>query len=637
MNVEVIDGIIKVWWSGHEDTAWTIAAPEDYKGGYVSLYATGNDLGGVKNFAVYEILDKDIETNVDMNVEVVGEYTVVTVNNDIAKGILKNSTLKGSLQFDSEKFEYCTTIITDSSADRHDNSVHNVTTEGVSLDMTSYSANAVAKFYFKNITGELEFTDFAFDVESVTRTNKEVVSATTTEAVEYDYTGDNGVQDKLIDARDLVRAAKDNQTTSDVRNALVGIHEDNAWVTGVTGEVKDIIYVDATKGSYTGAGTAESPLSNLTLASYRVADGGIIHVVGDYALNDSEKTIGMGGKHITIAGENGNLILTGVSEIDVVGDLTLDNIGVTGITADPSSEAGKNATLNFYANGHHFVVAQNAEFTGYIKNIYAGNLGEMPLETTNMELYGGSYGLIYGGSRSVSTIIESTNLIIGGTVNHDNGFDEMDSSHKYNEFIAVYGGSQNGYIKGDTNVTIQDQAHISVVNGGGYGQSSTVAGTCNVYVNGGKTVGYHGGSLGGTVYKTNLEMTGGETEQIFGGSWTGSYDTWSAGITGSTNVTFTGGTVTRRIFGGCYSENSSNPNIVTGTSTVNIGGDANYTHSYDWTSSGLCAGSCYSTGSDAETSVLNFTAEKYSAYRSYIDTCYRTGKSDTVNSNWTQE
>ena len=252
-----------------------------------------------------------------------------------------------------------------------------------------------------------------------------------------------------------------------------------------------------------------------------------------------------------------------------------------------------------------------------------------------MELYGGSYGLIYGGSCGDSTILGATNLTIGGTVNHDNGFDEM--NHDYNEYIAVYGGSQDGYVKDDTNVTIQDQAHISMVNGGGHGPSSTVAGTCNVYVKGGETVGYYGGSLGGTVYKTNLVMTGGETEQIFGGSWIGNHDAWSAGITGSTNVTFIGGTVTRRIFGGCYSENSGDGNIVIGTTTVNIGGGANYTHSYDSLTIGLCAGSCYSTDSDDEKSVLNLTAEKYVAYSSYIDKGYRSGHSDTVNPNWTQE
>lgn len=588
LNVEVIDGIIKVWWSGHEEVAWTIAAPEEYKDGYVSLYATGNDLGGIKNFTVYEILDEDITTNVDMNVEVIGEYVVVTVNNDIAGGILKSSTLQGKLKFDSEKFNYCTTVIEDVSADRHDNIVHTVTEGGVSLDMTSYSANAVATFYFKNTSDELNFTDFVFDVDSFTRTNKETASATTTEAVVYDYTGAEGTPDKLVDARDLVRAAKDDKTPADVRNALVGIHADNDWVTGVTGEVKDAIYVDAVNGSYTGDGTAESPLSSLTLASYRVADNGTIHVVGDYALTNQENTIGMGGKNITITGESGNLILTGISEINVVGELTFDNIGVTGITADPSTDAGKNATLNLFANGHHFTVTKNARFTGYIKNIYAGNLGEMPLETTNMELYGGSYGLIYGGSRSVSTIIKSTNLVIGGTVNHDNGFDEMDSDHTYNEFIAVYGGSQNGYVKGDTNVTIQDQAHISMVNGGGYGASSIVAGSCNVYVNGGETVGYYGGSLGGTVYNTNLVMTAGTTEQIFGGSWVSNQSGGNANITGNVNVTVTGGTVTRRIYGGCYNEHDSlgilstttykTEFYVNGNVTVTIGSGVNYTH-----------------------------------------------------------
>ncbi len=636
LNVEVIDGVAKIWWTGFEKTAWAVRLT-DYEGGYISLFSQGADVGGFVSFKFQEIKDSAIQTNAHMEVEVLGDYTIVSVTNDIAQGILKNSTFQGNVKYDADKYEYCTTIITDSKVDVHQNVDETASDGSVAVNFQSYNKDAVAKLYFKNKTNAIDYNNFAIADGEAIRANETATKAsvTTTLNIAYDYTGTECSPDKCVDARDLVRAAKDNKAPDDVRNALVGVGSE--WISFIVKEDRTEVYVDATKGTVTGEGTVDSPLNSLQLAAYRVANNGTIHVVGDYAFNEDEKTIGVGGKTITITGENGTLILTGVSDIDVVGNLIIDNIKVTGITVDPTTTDGMNATLNFYANGHHLKVTQNAKFTGYIKNIYAGNSGEMPLTKTNMELYGGSYGLIYGGSCGDSTILGGTNLTIGGTVNHDNGFDEMDSSHKYNEFIAVYGGSQDGYVKGDTNVTIQDQAHISMVNGGGHGPSSTVAGTCNVYVKGGKTVGYYGGSLGGTVKKTNLVMTGGETEQIFGGSWIGNHDTWSAGITGSTNVTFIGGTVTRRIFGGCYSENSSDGNIVIGTTTVNIGGEANYTHSYDSSSSGLCAGSCYSTNSDDEISVLNFTADKYAAYSKYIDNFYKCGNSDTINENWTQE
>ncbi|MBQ2987268.1 MAG: hypothetical protein IJE23_07300, partial [Tyzzerella sp.] len=616
LNVEVIDGILKVWWTGHEAEAWTIDISEEYQGGYVSLYSSGNDKGGIKSFTVYEILDEDINTNIDMNVEIVGSYTVVTVNNDIAKGVLKNSTLKGNLKFDSEKFNYCTTVIEDVSADRHDNVVGTVMNGGVSIDMTSYSANANAKFYFKNNADELDFTGFTFDVESITRVNKETASATTTESVKYDYTGDDGALDKLIDARDLVRAAKEDKVPEDVRNAMVGIHDDSDWVTGVTGEVKDTVYVDAANGSYTGDGSAESPLSSLTLASYRVANGGTINIVGTYALDSEESTIGMGEKSITIASSDGVLDLTSIDTMEVCGDVTLQ-----GITVKADNDI-------VYANGHTFLVESSVVVDGYIGEIYGGNNGEMPLESTNLNMQAGNYNIIYGGSRSVSTIIGDTHVTIGGTVNNNRtDFDVTD--HTYNEIVCLYGGSRNGLVKGNTNVTVEGNAQTSYAHGGGWGATSEVLGTCNVYGQGGKLSGYYGGSLGGKVYATNVEMTGGEVEQIFGGSWVGSYEEWNASITGSTTVTFTGGKVTRRIFAGCYNDNSSDGNIVTGTSTLNIGGNANFSHSFGYDYQ-LCAGSRYSTSSDAENSVLNITKDKNSAYSSYITNGYY-GHSDIIN------
>ena len=619
LNVEVLDGVAKLWWTGFENAAWTVNL-KDYEGGYISLFSTGADVGGFVSFTFYEIMDRAITTNANMNVEVLGDYTIVSVTNDIAKGLLKNSTFQGTVKYDADKYEYCTTIITDSKADVHKNVDEIAFNGSVTVNFQSYNIDAVAKLYFKNKVGTIDYSGFAITDSEVIRANQNKTKASNTATLDiaYDYSGAERNPDKCVDVRDLVRATKDNKNPEDVRNAMVGTGSD--WVYGIVGQDSDAVYVNATTGTVTGAGTEDSPLSSLLLATYRVKDNGTIYVDGSYVFAEEEKTIGVDGKTITITGKDSgaNLDMTGISSLDVNGDIIIDEINM---------KVGAN-TLVIYADGHDFTINSNVKFDGYVKEIYAGNKGEMPLDSTNITLNGGNYNRIYGGSAQDSFITGDTHVIVGGTLNQEHPNFSL-SDHAYYSSVAIFGGSQNGTVKGGTHVTVQTGAELGAVYGGGYGANSVVEKTCNVTIEGGKMMGCYGGSFEGKVSATNVNMTSGEVEDIFGGCY-------GIGMTGETNVTVTGGKVTRRIFGGCYNESRQETYHVSGNTSVNIGGNADFTHDYtgdigfavyDYV---ICGGSRYWTDHDVENSVINITTDRNNQFGTYIDND-NAGSTETKN------
>jgi hypothetical protein len=239
-----------------------------------------------------------------------------------------------------------------------------------------------------------------------------------------------------------------------------------------------------------------------------------------------------------------------------------------------------------------------------------------------MNLQAGNYALIYGGSKE-GTITGDTSVTIGGSVN--SGIDITD--HSLAETKALYGGCYNGIVKGNTNVTVEGSAKISVGHGGGWGTKSEVQGVCNLTVNGGSAMGYYGGSLGGKVKDTNFKMTAGTVQQIFGGSWTTSKTSnVNVTFTGNTRVEVIGGTITRRIYGGCYNEadvgftsvSYSTECYVKGTTEVIIGGSANYTHSGS-IETAICAGSRHKTNHSAEQAVLRVENQTlYNKIKGYI-------------------
>ena len=90
LNIEVRDGLIKVWWSEFPDVAWTVQINEYYTGGYVSLYATGNQHGGIKDFAIIELPEEYDYSFVSRDVsELDADFTSTVYNNTDGSSVVK--------------------------------------------------------------------------------------------------------------------------------------------------------------------------------------------------------------------------------------------------------------------------------------------------------------------------------------------------------------------------------------------------------------------------------------------------------------------------------------------------------------------------------------------------------------------
>ena len=124
-----------------------------------------------------------------------------------------------------------------------------------------------------------------------------------------------------------------------------------------------------------------------------------------------------------------------------------------------------------------------------------------------------------------------------------------------------YGSTAQGdnkFTVAESNVTINGGKIIRAF-GGGQGSKSTVTET-NVTINGGdgETVGYgmevFGGGRVANLKKSNVIINGGIVQQIFGGSQSRNVSIGSneSSLNSETNVYIYGGTITRRIYGGCY-------------------------------------------------------------------------------------
>ena len=114
---------------------------------------------------------------------------------------------------------------------------------------------------------------------------------------------------------------------------------------------------------------------------------------------------------------------------------------------------------------------------------------------------------------------------------------------------------------------------------------------------------YGGSSTAGTISgDTHVTINGGEVAQVFGGC-----DRVS--MTGNTNVVIKSGTVTRRIYGGCYNEDDTTEFHVTGNTNVTIGEGLDFTKTAK--SSGVSAYEGIRAGSRAG---QNFTDEVSTLY-----------------------
>ena len=213
--------------------------------------------------------------------------------------------------------------------------------------------------------------------------------------------------------------------------------------------------------------------------------------------------------------------------------------------------------------------------------VYGGGQVGSTVASTDLKLYGGSYEAVFGGSDG-GTVTGNTNVVVGGNVNQG-----ITPKHDATDYF-VYGGVADT-VEGSTNVVFEGSAKAHYVFGGSYGGSATVLQGTNVYITGGTVSGVYGGSnkgaeksgtVSGGVY---VEMTGGTVDQVFGGNA-------ASDMTGDVQVKILGGTVTRRIYGGCYNEYDlswDSAYSVKGTITLTLSGNANLAQSYSWTSGDL--------------------------------------------------
>ena len=201
-----------------------------------------------------------------------------------------------------------------------------------------------------------------------------------------------------------------------------------------------------------------------------------------------------------------------------------------------------------FANGNKLVIKESVTVKN-VATLYGGGY-RTTVNSTDITVLSGTYATIYGGglhNAGVNDISVKGDIhaYVGGNVNST--IDHSNHSGSNN----VFGGSNGGLIKGSVYLTFGDNAKAHYLFGGSC-NSSAVKGSIHLNVTGGKMMSIYGSGdnsnaglnpdSGCNIFAT---ITGGEVEQIFGGSQ-------SANHKGNITLRVLGGTITRRIYGGCY-------------------------------------------------------------------------------------
>lgn len=360
--------------------------------------------------------------------------------------------------------------------------------------------------------------------------------------------------------------------------------ENNATVAEAASS--EVVYV-STNGSDSASGTEAQPVKTLAKAMELVTSGGTIQIQDTCETGSWSAT----GKTITITG--GTLELLTVSNRITLGGLgdtlTFKNITLKTTDAD-----------EIFANGCNLTIGENVTWTGFIC-LFGGPQSGTLNGSTNLQVYSGDYERIYGGGNNKTTTKGNTNVIVGGNVCVDLNVKDHEGDRIF------FGGGRGDTIKGSTNLTFEGNAKATYLHGG----SNTGTIEKGSYINfaGGQAVGLYGGSrFGDHKSDAHVLMTGGTIEQIFGACH-------KEGLTGNVDVQVIGGTVTRRIYGGSYNEDSAEVYYsVTGNIKLTIGGDAQITFTGS-SDKGIYARSRKSPKSDTEIGTIVFDDE--TAYNTY--------------------
>ncbi len=299
-------------------------------------------------------------------------------------------------------------------------------------------------------------------------------------------------------------------------------------------------------------GTEANPYATLDYAIAHVRNGGTVRVKDSLTVASTLKTWTEHGKSITITGydkddDKESLVFTG-NELSIKDSVTFSDLNLT-------------LSNYVYANGYPLVVEDDVTVES-AKYIYGGGKTNT-VESTSLKLYAGSYAIIYGGAHE--GIVEGNTYVeIGNGVNSEAQY----TKHNARDY-QVFGGCRKGSVTGDTKVVVKEGAKVEYLFGGGNNADTVVEGSTYVEF-AGMAYGVYGGSFKGTNGDTHVKMTGGTVYQLLGGCEQNS-------MTGNVDIQVLGGTVKRRLYGGCYNahDNSWGTSYhVAGNIFVSIGTDA---------------------------------------------------------------
>ncbi len=338
--------------------------------------------------------------------------------------------------------------------------------------------------------------------------------------------------------------------------------------------------------------------TEFTNALNSVPDGGTIVISGTCTLAPTFRWT-KHNKSITIKGETpeSKLDASSVSQFVIRDAATFENLTI--------AFGGE-----VYANGNKLVIKESVTVQNE-PTLYGGGTSTTGVAKTDITILSGTYKMIYGGSNGGS-VSGDVHTYIGGNVNASTNHTYHDSND--GPIYKVFGGSKGGTINGSVYLTFADNAKANYLYGGS-SSSGSIKGSIHLDVTGGYLMSIYGGGAdsnaglnsdaGCDIFATITNCN--YVEQIFGGSE-------NANHKGNVTLRVLGGTITRRIYGGCYNGIGrqgfsivwSTDRHVDGDITLVIGSGANITYTSSDDDRAIYATSRYKDKIDTGTCKLVF-------------------------------
>jgi len=335
-------------------------------------------------------------------------------------------------------------------------------------------------------------------------------------------------------------------------------------------------------GTESGNGTEENPYS-FQAALEKAENYDTIMLIDEVVLPtefvwlESEKKL-----YVKGGGEKGKLNLTTVKNLYVGCDVSFDDLELVvgdgrdakedGISQGAADKTGYNY---IFAQGNHLVIGPNVTTSNLVRALYGGsdkNNSTKVVDECNIELYGGDYKNIFGGSRGLP-VNGDVSLTLGGTANKNT---TLDKNGRTGDGAILYGGCDGANIKGTSHISVKGTAKLNNLYGGGTGELSGMIGKIRISIEGGEimnvfAVSGRNQSIEGYLCDAEVVMTDGVVESVFAGAQLKS-------VYGKITAYLLGGAVTRRAYAGCYNNwdwGWDTDYSVTGTATLVIGSGLN--------------------------------------------------------------